>query len=100
MLNFNSLWKKGFDGLMGLIGFEKRHTQIVPVGAGYWGFKRNISKAGIAYTQLVKRDQSRPYQPIVKLDLEPQVGMRHPEKRKGRRADKAQIQLSKAKDGS
>ena len=59
MLNLNSLWKKGFDGLMGLVGFEKQYKKIVPVGAGYWGFKQNISKCGKAYTQLVKRDQSR-----------------------------------------
>lgn len=75
MLNLNLLWKKGFDGLMGLIGFEKRHTQIVPVGAGYWGFKRNISKAGKAYTQLVKRDQSRQLtrSEVKLLNLRPQT---------------------------
>jgi len=30
----------------------------VPVGAGYYAFRRTISKTGKGYTKLVKRDRS------------------------------------------
>ncbi len=30
-----------------------------PVGAGYYSLRENISKSGVRYTKLVKRDRSR-----------------------------------------
>jgi len=30
----------------------------VPVGAGFWAFRRTIAASGKAYTKLVKRDRS------------------------------------------
>jgi len=30
----------------------------VPVGAGFWAFRRTIAKSGKGYTKLVKRDRS------------------------------------------
>ena len=34
------------------------NKEEVPLGAGFWAFRRTISKAGKGYTKLVKRDRS------------------------------------------
>jgi len=38
-------------------GYVNNYDEV-PVGAGYYAFRRTVSKAGKGYTKLVKRDRS------------------------------------------
>lgn len=55
-----------------------------PCGAGYYALRTTTSQGGRTYTKLVKADRSPA--PLRKLlGLKPILGMRYPDKRKGRR---------------
>jgi len=79
--------------------FGKRRTyDEQKVGAGFYSFRTTVSVAGIKYIKLVQADKS-PSNTLAALDdvinkrLMPSIGMRNPHKRRGRRKDKAIIQM-------
>lgn len=90
-MNILNFVKENFTNMMSVFSnTRKEHTDTL-VGAGYYVLRETTSASGNIYTKLVVADQSPALR--IRERIKPITGMRHPEKRTGRRKVKAQTQI-------
>lgn len=85
MLNLLTLVKESTLSLLARYQVLPKEFHETPIGAGYYAMRKTKSRSGRVYTKLVKRDRSGSSKVRSEDVTQPIIGMRYPEKRKGRR---------------
>lgn len=86
-MNILHFVRESFNNLLSATTSNRSIHRDIPVGTGYYAQRITVSASGNTYSKLVVKDQSNTL--MFRNKLKPQTGMRHPEKRTGRRQNKA-----------